>query len=295
VPSAIQSTALFYNKPLFDQAGVRYPDGTWTWEQFAAAAQRLTKPGADDTSTIWGAGDQGGTNVGWMNALFNAFGGAMFTPDYRAQRFTDKETMAAMEFRASWGSRLKIARNVPGGTSGQFTGGKVAMVTSGSWFVANVKRATTSALNTGQVPWDVAPLPRGPKRAGGLTAELGIGIPTGVKNPDASWLAVRHLTSKEGLLPFAQIGRYVPPLRSLWSEAAPADGTPAGFKQAFLDQWEKLDVPSPFLPDFQLIDPAWVEEGGKVWTGERPVQDGAAALAKLFDEYLAKLRTEGKL
>jgi ABC-type glycerol-3-phosphate transport system substrate-binding protein len=130
---------------------------------------------------------------------------------------------------------------------------------------------------------------------GGLTAELGIGIPAGVKHPDASWLAVRHLTSKEGILPFVRIERYIPPLRSLWSETIPVDGTPKGFKPAFLDQWEKLDVPSPFLPDFQQIVPAWEEEGGKVWTGERPARDGAAALQRLFEEYLARLRREGKL
>ncbi|MDQ3702064.1 MAG: sugar ABC transporter substrate-binding protein [Chloroflexota bacterium] len=295
VPSAVQGTGLFYNQGLFDEAGVKYPDDDWTWDQFVDAARRLTKPGGDDNSTIWGAGDQGGTNVGWMNALFHAFGGGFFTPDYRATRFMDKETLEAMEFRATWGPRLKIARNVPGGTSGQFTGGRMAMVISGSWFVANVKRATTSALNTGRVPWDVAPLPRGPKRHGGLTAELGIGIPAGAKNPDASWLAVRHLTSREGLLPFARIGRYIPPLRSLWNEAIPADGMPKGFKKTFLDPWEKLDVPSPFLPDFQQIIPSWEEEGGKVWTGERPARDGAAALARLFDDYLKRLKTEGKL
>jgi ABC-type glycerol-3-phosphate transport system substrate-binding protein len=161
--------------------------------------------------------------------------------------------------------------------------------------VANVKRATTSALNTGKVPWDVAPLPRGPKRMGGLTAELGIGIPTGVKNPDASWLAVRHLTSKEGIMPFIKVERYVPPLRSLWNETLPADGTPKGFKFAFLDQWEKLDVSSPFLPDFQQIVPSWEEEGSKVWLGERPAREGAASLQRLFEEYLGKLRREGKL
>jgi multiple sugar transport system substrate-binding protein len=295
VPLAIQSTGIFYNKTLFDQAGVKYPDGTWTWDQYLEAAVRLTKPGADDANTIWGSGDQGGTNVGWMNALFEAFGGGMFTADYKAPRFTDAGTIAAMEFRAGLQTRHKVTRNVRGGTSGDFTGGKVAMVTSGSWFVANVKRATTSALNTGKVPWDVAPLPRGPKRMGGLTAELGIGIPAGVKNPDASWLAVRHLTSKEGIMPFVRIERYVPPLKSLWNETLPADGSPMGFKQAFLDQWEKLDVASPFLPDFQQIVPAWEEEGGKVWTGERPARDGAAALQRLFDDYLSKLRRESKL
>jgi multiple sugar transport system substrate-binding protein len=295
IPLAVQSTGLFYNKALFDQSGVKYPDGTWTWDQYLDAAVRLTKPGPDDASTIWGSGDQGGTNAGWMNGLFEAFGGGMFTPDYKAPRFVDAGTIAAMEFRAGLQTRHKVTRNVKGGTSGDFTGGKVAMVTSGSWFVANVKRATTSALNTGKVPWDVAPLPRGPKRMGGLTAELGIGIPAGVKNPDASWLAVRHLTSKEGIMPFVKIERYIPPLRSLWTETVPADGSPKSFKVAFLDQWEKLDVPSPFLPEFQQIVPAWEEEGGKVWLGERPARDGASALQRLFEEYLAKLKRENKL
>jgi multiple sugar transport system substrate-binding protein len=294
VPLAVQSTGLFYNKALFDQAGVKYPDGTWTWDQYLEAAIKLTKPGADDASTIWGSGDQGGTNVGWMNTMFEAFGGGFFTADYKA-RFTDPATIAAMEWRASLQTRHKVTRNVKGGTQGDFTGGKLAMATNGSFFVANVKRATTSALNTSKVPWDVAPLPRGPKRAAGLTSELGIGIPTGVKNPEASWVALRHLTSREGIMPFVKIERYVPPLRSLWAETVPADGTPKGFKTAFLDQWEKLDVNSPFLPDFQQIIPQWEEEGGKVWIGERTARDGAAALQRIFEEYLTKLKRDGKL
>ena len=295
VPSAVQSTGLFFNKALFDEAGVKYPDGTWTWEQFADAARRLTKPGAENATTIWGAADQGGRNVGWMNALLHAFGGAVFTKDYAATQLMQPKSLEAIEFRASWGPKLKIAENVPDGRSGQFTGGRVAMVTSGSWFVANVKRNASSALLTGQVPWDVAPLPRGPLRPAGLTHELGVGIPSGARNPDASWAAVRHLTSPAGLTPFAQIGRYIPPLRSLWPEAVPADGTPPGFKKTFLDQWEQLTVGSPFVPDFQQINPAWQEELDKVWTGERPARDGAAALARRMDEFLKQLKAQGRL
>ncbi|MFA6075477.1 MAG: sugar ABC transporter substrate-binding protein [Negativicutes bacterium] len=36
---------LFYNKDLFDKAGVSYPDDTWTWADFSAAAKKLTIPG----------------------------------------------------------------------------------------------------------------------------------------------------------------------------------------------------------------------------------------------------------
>jgi multiple sugar transport system substrate-binding protein len=295
VPTAVQGTGLFYNKALFDEAGVKYPDDTWTWEQFADAARRLTKPGADGATTTWGAADQGGQNVGWIDALLHAFGGAVFAADFTASQIAQPRSLEAIEFRASWGPRLNIAENVPAGRSGQFTTGKIAMATSGSWFVANVKRAATSALLASRVPWDVAPVPRGPVRRGGLTHELGIGIPQGAKHPDASWLAVRHLSSKEGLLPFAQIGRYIPPLRSLWPEAVPTDGTPPGFKKTFLDQWEALTVGSPFTPDFQQINPAWQEELDKVWTGERPARDGAAALARRMDEFLKQLKAQGRL
>ena len=295
VPTAIQSTGLYFNKALFDEAGVRYPDESWTWERFVEAARRLTKPGPDDANTIWGAGDQGGRNVGWINALLHSFGGAVFSRDYKSARLGARESLEAIEFRASWGPRYKITPTVPGGTSGRFTGGKMAMVTSGSWFVANVKRNANSALNTGNVPWDVAPVPKGPARHGGLTHELGIGIPSGVLHPEASWAAVRHLTSKEGLLPFAHVGRYIPPQRSLWKEAIPTDGAPAGFKKTFLDQWERLNVMSPFVPDFQQLNPAWQEELDPVWTGERPARDGVSALEARIEEFLRRLQAEGKL
>jgi multiple sugar transport system substrate-binding protein len=295
VPWAVQSTGLFYNKALFDAAGIAYPDERWTWERFADAARRLVKPGADAANTVWGAADQGGRNVGWVNALVHAFGGALFSPDYTATLITRPETLAALEFRASWGPTLKIAPNQPAGASGQFHQGRAAMVTSGSWYVANVKQNTQSALVTSQVPWDVAPVPRGPLRRGGLTHELGIGIPVGVPNPDASWVAVRHLTSPAGLLPFARIGRTIPPLRSLWSEAIPADGAPPGFKRTFLDQWEGITVMSPFVPNWREVVPIWEEELDRVWTGERPVKDGAAAFARRMDEYLKQLKAEGLL
>ncbi|NIR00161.1 MAG: extracellular solute-binding protein, partial [Gemmatimonadales bacterium] len=33
---------LFYNRDLFDGAGLRYPEETWTWDDYLAAARKLT-------------------------------------------------------------------------------------------------------------------------------------------------------------------------------------------------------------------------------------------------------------
>ena len=44
--TAVEATFLFYNKDLFDRAGLPYPPSdptqAWTWEQFVAAAKKLT-------------------------------------------------------------------------------------------------------------------------------------------------------------------------------------------------------------------------------------------------------------
>jgi multiple sugar transport system substrate-binding protein len=48
--TASETTLLFYNKDLFDQAGLPYPpsdpDEAWTWDEFLAAARRLTTDSA---------------------------------------------------------------------------------------------------------------------------------------------------------------------------------------------------------------------------------------------------------
>ena len=42
IPKDYDTIALWYNKTLFDEAGLSYPDETWTWETLAENAQKLT-------------------------------------------------------------------------------------------------------------------------------------------------------------------------------------------------------------------------------------------------------------
>lgn len=292
VPWALQSTAIFYNRALFDAAGVAYPTDRWTWDDFAGAAKRLTRPGADGPSTVWGAADQGGRNYQWINAVLASFGGGIVKPDYTESTLTTTDALAGLEFRASWGPKHRIAPNQPGGASGQFNNGNVAMATSGSWFVANVRQNAQSQLMASQVPWDVAPVPRGRVRRAALAHELGIGIPMGVRSNEASWAAVRYLTSPAALLPFARIGRILPPERSLWKDATPADGIPASFKRAFIDVWDEIALEPPFVPRWPDVEAAWQEELDKVWTGDRPVRDGAVAFKMRMDQHLHQLKRD---
>ena len=43
LPESFSNVVLFYNKTLFDQAGVELPTADWTWADEQAAAQKLTE------------------------------------------------------------------------------------------------------------------------------------------------------------------------------------------------------------------------------------------------------------
>ncbi|NBU64065.1 MAG: extracellular solute-binding protein, partial [Chloroflexia bacterium] len=53
IPENLQMMQMFYNKDLFDKAGVKYPDASWTWNDVLAAAAKL-KITEGDTVTQWG-------------------------------------------------------------------------------------------------------------------------------------------------------------------------------------------------------------------------------------------------
>ncbi|MER3405743.1 MAG: hypothetical protein C4289_11770, partial [Chloroflexota bacterium] len=44
LPKDSAGWGIYYNKDLFDKAGVKYPDPNWTWEQFLETCRALTKP-----------------------------------------------------------------------------------------------------------------------------------------------------------------------------------------------------------------------------------------------------------
>ena len=68
IPRDFDTIALFYNKDLFDTAGVEYPTGDWTWEDLRAAAEKLTvKDG--DTATQWGFGSAVSDQSNYFNLI----------------------------------------------------------------------------------------------------------------------------------------------------------------------------------------------------------------------------------
>ena len=85
VPKDYDTIALWYNKTLFDEAGISYPDDTWTWADLKDAAKKLTKDDGSQYGFCAGLHNQ----EGYYNFVYQN-GGEIITDDKKSGYDEDK-------------------------------------------------------------------------------------------------------------------------------------------------------------------------------------------------------------
>ena len=157
VPENIQMMALYYNKDIFDKAGVAYPDATWTYDKLLEVAKQLTLTEGGKT-TQYGF-DKGALGAWWGAQTFGWAAGTSFVDKViEPTKFTvsDPRNVEGLQ----WLNDLVYVHKVaPDATQAQaiaqdvslFQTGKLAMVADGSWYISS---NANSAFK-----WDMAPLP----------------------------------------------------------------------------------------------------------------------------------------
>jgi len=76
LPKDMDTVAIWYNKDMFDAAGIPYPDGSWTWDEFYDIAKQLTK---DDGSQYGFCANPSNEQDAWMNIVYT-LGGSVIIP-----------------------------------------------------------------------------------------------------------------------------------------------------------------------------------------------------------------------
>jgi multiple sugar transport system substrate-binding protein len=181
---------LFYNRRLFEEAGIPYPDDTWDWNRLLEVALEFkdyfARTGQDDKWPLdiptW---DQGGwQNLVWQN------GGRTLSEDGTRFMLDQPEAVEALQWQADLIFKHRVCPISGAGAVGGielFTAGKLAMTYHGSWTVRQV--AATKDLD-----WDVAVLPKGRQRAV-VTNGLAECVWRGTEHPELCWEFVKYLTS----------------------------------------------------------------------------------------------------
>lgn len=128
LPHSSSVTALWYNKDLFDQKSLAYPDETWTWEDLYTVAQQLTNRHNGLYGLTLGVED---TADGWYNLIY-AYGGAVVRLEEEGGRVSgwgEEATGQAMDVMARLIRDCMPSQTIQEqlGTASLFANGHVAM------------------------------------------------------------------------------------------------------------------------------------------------------------------------
>ena len=236
---------VYYNKKLFDEAGIPYPDGSWTWDfkmrpelkekDFLWVISKLTKFNAKGKAYQWGI------SAAWPGAMVDAFVyslGARYGDDLERPRklgYTDPRTVQAYQFVSDLMLKDQYMPSPSELTSGLgsnslqvFMQGKVAMHVSGIWDTP-VVRETVAPGKPAFFEWDICKMPA--YKDGTLwipTGGSGYSVLSSTKYPKEAWLLTQWMAGEHGMLAMAKAGIAQPAIRkfALQEPWIPGPNTP---------------------------------------------------------------------
>ena len=82
LPRDLNVIALFYNKAMFDKAGIPYPDDTWDWAKLSEVGKQLTlDTNGDGKTDQWGLYTETTDMENYWSSLVWQNGGDILSPD----------------------------------------------------------------------------------------------------------------------------------------------------------------------------------------------------------------------
>ncbi|MBN1994856.1 MAG: sugar ABC transporter substrate-binding protein [Anaerolineae bacterium] len=219
IPAGVDVGVMYYNRDLFDQAGIPYPGLNWTWDDFLNSAVAVSNPEAG----IYGYITTGSTmDPSYFDAIFFVYqhGGKIVDDLQSPTRPTlnDPLTIEALE----WYTKLYTeydAAPTPLEARKAFRGNPQYALyeglrngKAGMWIGVLSDRGGLTWPIEWFVNWGMAPLPRDAQAITQVSVE-GYVISSQTENIEASWQWISFLS---GQMP----GRLMPPRRSLAASAA---------------------------------------------------------------------------
>jgi multiple sugar transport system substrate-binding protein len=249
LPLDVHPIGLYYNRDLFDKAGIAEPPRTW--DDFLDAAKRMTRDADGD-----GRPETWGFVFTWQRTNFFTFapqwGGGALTPDLKGCRMDDPATVAAAEAMRSLIFEHKVAP-VPEGVDAwlAFRQGKVGMALEGIYMLSSLEEQ--EGLKFGG-----APAPQfGPEEAvwGGSHLLAQPAVAQGGSNDRslAAWRLMRYLSdhsivwARGGQVPARNAVRESPEFKALPVQSAFAEQVPYVVFEPPSPRWNAI------LP---FVDPA---------------------------------------
>ena len=270
IPQNVSSLVVYYNRGLFDAAGVAYPVAGWTWADFVQAAKALTKDlNADGITDQYGVG----ASPELMRlAPFIWQNGGELLDDAAIPTRLALDSQDALE-ALQWFVDLQVKEHVvPESAAEQAEGSETRFMKGSLGMFLNSRRVVTTFRTIAGLDWDVASLPQEVKAATILHSD-GYCLSARAKDKEAAWTFIEFANTVEGQTIMAGTGRTVPSLAAVAESAAFLDPNqrPA-HSQIFLDVIPSLrHVPN--LPRWTSIEEVVNNEIERAFYGQATVAE----------------------
>lgn len=275
VPKDYDTIGLWYNKTLFDEAGLSYPDDTWTWDDLHKAAQALTKTDGSQYGFCAGLHNQ----EGYYNFVYQN-GGTIVTDDKKSG-YADPKTVEGIEYYFNFvkeGLSPEIYDDAVRAEA--IENGICAMGLFGSWNLSGFASNDFMKAN-----FDVAVLPK--SNDGGQASifnGLGNAIAANCEHPDEAWKWVEYLSSEQGQKRQAELGIAISAFNGTadaWTSAYPMFNV-----KAYIDMVDYAQI-RPYTNQTSVWEDRAYELLKNAYGGNEDVKTACEAVSKMMDEAIA--------
>lgn len=275
IPKDYDTIALWYNKTLFDEVGLAYPDDTWTWDTMKEAARKLTKDDGSQYGFCAGLHNQ----EGYYNFVYQN-GGKIISEDRKESGYNDEKTIQGIEEYFSYvkeGLSPEIYDDQARAEAMQ--NGLCAMGLFGSWNLSGF--AATDFMKDN---FDCAVLPSA-NDGGRATIFNGLGnaIAATTKHPDEAWKWVEYLSSKEGQERQAELGIAISAYNDTADQFAAA--YPMFQAKCYMDMIGDAQI-RPYSNQTSIWEDKAYEMLKNAYAGKEDVKAACEATAEMMNEAL---------
>lgn len=276
IPKDWDTSALWYNKELFDAAGVDYPTDDWTFEDMRAAAEEITDPDAG----IYGVSANAMTQEGMYEHIIQN-GGYIINEDSTESGYDKPEAIEAVEQQVALiEDGLSPDLGVQNDTSAfqLFGAEKLAMVQTASY---RIPEFLSNENLEGKI--DLVEVPA-MKQKGTVIHGLAHVMSANSEYKDQAFRLIEYLGGEEANRVWAESGVVIPAYEDvldIW-----IDSQPDLNYQAYVNSLEYA-APYPVSANTSRWNEYENEAIRDIFSGDVPVADALENLANQMNEALA--------
>lgn len=276
IPYTADWYVLYYNKNLFDKAGVPYPGNDMTWDEFDELTGKMTS--GEGANKVFGS-----VNMTWSSLVTN-----------RAVQDGDHTVLEKdYSFLAPYYERMLQLQNdgyiqnystLKTGNihySSIFKNQQAAMMPMGTWWIGTMCKADRE----GEIDfdWGIAKIPHSEETTAGYTTGFltPIGISAYTDEPDLAWEFVKFATSEEAAGILAENGLFSGiTTDSSLDTIAKTEGFPADPQSREAMEAEHIALEYPLDAKIEEVRAAINEQHEMILIEAASVEDGLTELSK---------------